>query len=616
MNGSSAALKKSDFDGFFDPFANRMSVKGRQWYLPSINESKVANLVNGYGLPEMVARLLVLRKLDNLDIESFLYPKLGKDFPDPYSLKNMDGAADMLAQALREKKIIGILADFDVDGATSCAVLKRFLKMAGQDSVPFVIPDRLEDGYGPSVKAFDELKSMGCDIVVILDSGTAAHDPIQHAKNIGLQTIVIDHHEPEGVLPVCDYIVNPKLPDDTSNLDMLAAVGVTFLFTVAVNAKLRQSGHYEVNKEPQMREFLDLVALGTVCDMVPLTGANRLFVKYGFPLMNERRNAGLKALLEVSKIHTVPDPYHAGFMLGPRINAGSRVHQSNLGAQLLSTDDEAEALRLAWLLDDCNEKRKSLQKDMTQQAMAAAKAYMTENPDAQGLVLAGEGWHSGLSGLVAGAIKDKYERPTCVIAFVETPDGQVEGRASGRSVAGVHIAEIFMAAKDAGLLVKGGGHAMAGGFTIEPEKIPAFRQFFDRKVAEQKASHNAESTTAEAVEMMMSVKSLSITTAKLLTESLSPFGMGNSEPVTVLSNVCIRYAEQVGTNHLRCTIQDSEGSTAMKAMAFRAFDADLGKALRDIAGTGRPVHLRGQVKVNEWQGRQSVEYHIEDAIIE
>jgi single-stranded-DNA-specific exonuclease len=286
-----------------------------------------------------------------------------------------------------------------------------------------------------------------------------------------------------------------------------------------------------------------------------------------------------------------------------------------LAAQLLSTEDEGEATRLAWLLDDCNEKRKTIQKDMTREAVEKAKAYLIEHPDANGLVIDGHGWHSGLSGLVSGAIKDKFGKPSCVVTYVENENGIMEGRASGRSVEGIHIAEIFLAAQNSDLLIKGGGHAMAGGFTIEPDKLDEFRTFFSKQVAAQARQSNNFETDGDDIELMMAVQSLNLPTAKLLIESLAPFGMGNPEPKTILSNVHIHYADQVGVNHLRCTVKDAEGGQTIKCMAFRAFDADLGKTLRELAGSGRPVHLKGQVKINEWQGRESVEYHIDDAMV-
>ena len=599
-----------------DPFAGKTSIKGKIWRMPSVDENRVQMLVNGHGLPEMVARLLVLRDLDGGDVDGFLNPTLAKHFPDPMSLKNMDAATDFLVEAIQSKRKIGILADFDVDGATSCAVLTRFLRaVTDETDIPFFIPDRLRDGYGPSAKGFDQLKEQGAEIVLILDSGITSVEPIAHAKSIGLQTIIVDHHEPDVTLPDADFTINPKLKDDDSDLDILAAVGVTFLLCVGLNSKLRQSGHYQGNNEPNMRQFLDLVALGTVCDMVPLLGANRLFVKHGFKLMANRENVGIRALLEVGKVTSVPDPYHAGFVLGPRINAGSRVHQSDLGAQLLSTEDEAEATRIAWLLDDCNEKRKSIQKDMTREAMEKAKAVMIESPATQGLVIDGEGWHSGLSGLVSGALKDKFGIPACVIAYVEAENGEIEGRASGRSVEGVHIADIFLEAQKEGLLIKGGGHAMAGGFTINKSKINEFNKFFNLKIKEQKHGSNQFEEEGDLIEMPLAVRSLNLETGKMLRDSLAPYGMAHAEPATILSHVVIDYADQVGVNHLRCTVKDAEGSIGMKAMAFRALESDLGKTLRELAGTGKQIHLRGQVKINEWQGRESVEFHINDAML-
>jgi single-stranded-DNA-specific exonuclease len=598
-----------------DPFEGKISVKGKQWQSSYWDEGRVEKLVSGHAIPEMIARLLVQRDIDLGDIDEFLSPTLSKHFPNPFSLQNMEATSDFLANAIQSGQKIGILADFDVDGATSCAVMKRFLQQAGipENDIPVFIPDRLNDGYGPSSKGFQSLKDQGADIVTVLDCGITSVDPVQSAIDIGLDVVVVDHHEPDEQLPNATHIINPKLKGDNSGLDYLAAVGVTFLLCVAVNSKLREVGHYNDKTEPVMRELLDLVALGTVCDMVPLVKANRLFVKQGFPMMAQGRCKGLNALLHVSNITTMPDPYHAGFMLGPRINAGSRVHQSDLGAQLLSTSDEAEATRIAWLLDDCNKKRQEIQKDMTREAAAKAKAMMIENPSFHSLVIDGEGWHSGLSGLVAGNLKDKHEKPTCVIAYVETDDGRIEGRASGRSVPGVPIANIFMLAQKQGIIVKGGGHAMAGGFTIEKDKIDEFRTFFDQQV--QLYERNAPSNQIETVDLCLAVRSLGIKTAEHLTQSLAPYGMANAEPVTVLSNVVIDYADQVGVNHLRCTIKDAEGSVGMKAMAFKAFDNDLGKTLRECAKTGQLIHLRGQVKVNEWQGRRSVEFHINDAMV-
>lgn len=599
-----------------DPFADKISVKGKQWSLRIPDQSRIDKLVSGWGLPEVIARLMVLRDIDRkTDIDAFLTPLLSKHFPDPFKMHGMRGLAEFLADAIIDNKRIGIMADFDVDGATSYAVLTRFLKDVGYNDIPFFIPDRLNDGYGPSPKGFDSLKTQGAEIVIILDCGITAVEPIEYARSIGLQTIIVDHHEPDQILPEADYIIDPKLQQCGSNYDYMAAVGVTFMLCVALNATLRQKGVYESKKEPSLRHSLDLVALGTVCDMVPLIDANRLFVKYGFKMMAERQNHGLRALLSVSNITSLPDPYHAGFMLGPRINAGSRVHQSDLGARLLAAQSDDEAMRLAWLLDDCNEKRKALQKDMAREAMDKAKAMLIEYPMSKGLVLDGEGWHTGLSGLVAGAVKDRYEKPTCVVAWVQNEDGIMEGRASGRSVPGIHIADIFMSAQKEGLIVKGGGHAMAGGFTILKEQLEAFRVYFNEQIEAQMHTNDAYVTSnCVDIDTCLAVRSLNLSTARLLIESLSPFGIGNEEPVTVLSQVHIGYAEKMGSNHVKCLVKDCEGSIGLKAVAFKAYDSELGQFLCAKAGTAEAVHLYGQVKINEWNARQNVEFHISDAM--
>ncbi len=611
-----AAIKNYDLEECQNPFKGKLSVKGKSWVMPLINEMRVAALLQQHNIPEIIARIIVSRDLDKGCIDRFLTPKIARDFPDPFKLANMRDASCSLSDAIMSGKKIGIIADFDVDGATSCAVLKNFLDSVTNENnvVPFFIPDRLNDGYGPSVKAFDTLKAQNCEIIVILDSGITSLEPIKYARSIGMEVIVIDHHEPEMTLPDANFIINPKLEECQSGYDYMAAVGITFMFCIAMNVTLRQKGYYNEVTEPSMKPLMDLVALGTVCDMVPLIDANRLFVKYGFHQMATLDNIGLKALLAVSNIKGLPDPYHAGFMLGPRINAGSRVHQSDLGAQLLLAKNDDEAMRLAWLLNDCNEKRKMLQKDMTREAMAKAKEHLINHPQCHSLVIDGQGWHTGLSGLVAGALKDKYNKPACIIAYVETENGNIEGRASGRSIAGVHLANIFIEGQQNGLLEKGGGHAMAGGFTIKPQNVEAFRVFFEEKTVEALREDKDSQNNNILIESCLSVQSLTMQTADLLINALAPFGMGHPEPNIILSDICIDYAEQVGGNHLRCNIRDISGGRAMKAMAFKALETDLGTLLTQSKGTGRALHLHGQVKINEWQGNKTVEFHITDAM--
>ncbi len=580
--------------------------------MPDYDRALSVRMAQAYGLPEMVAALLVSRGIPFDGVEGFLAPNIKTHFPDPFKLKGMREAAGDIAAAIMAGETIGILADFDVDGATSAGILTRFLKSVGQAIVPLYIPDRLSEGYGPNNKAFQTLVSECCGWVLIADSGTTSFSPLQYATDIGLKTVVIDHHEAEEVLPAATHVVNPKRRDDTSGYTMLAACGMSFLFCVAVNSILRGQGFYQNRAEPDLRQWLDLVALGTICDMVPMTGPNRLFVRAGFAKMAARDNVGIDALLTVGKITQVPDPTHAGFVIGPRINAGSRVHQSHLGAKLLSTDDREEAMALAWLLDDCNIKRRAMQKDMVQHAAARVKAYGYDNDPV--IVLDDDGWHPGLVGLVAGDMKERFGKPACVIGYADADTGVREGRGSGRSVAGINIADAFIAARAAGILTKGGGHAMAGGFTLLPDRIKDFREFMKVHIAGQAA--NLPPCPEASVDAVMSARSISVEMAKLVGGAVAPYGAGHPEPSFILRDVLVMHADIVGAAHVRVTIRDREGGASIKAVAFRAVDTPLGNyLLKDAKNAAVPLHLLGAVHLNEWQGRESAEFHIADGYV-
>lgn len=561
-----------------------------------------------YKLPEIVARLLVARNVEHDKIDSYLNPKLSKDFPDPFSLKDMDAFADTVCDAIRQGRKIAAFCDFDVDGSTSAAILKKFFRHIGQD-IEIYIPCRMNEGYGPNAKALYALKERGVDLVLMADCGTTSYDVIEEARNFGLDICILDHHEPGEILAPAKHLVNPKRKDCASGLTMLAACGVTFLACVAINKKLRAANYYTENNlsEPPLKSWLDLVALGTVCDMVPLTGVNRLFVKIGFEQMALHDNIGLKALCDVGNIKKTPTPGDAGFILGPRINAGSRVHQSDLGAKLLSCDDAEEAKNLAWILNDCNTKRRAIQSDMTREAV-----HMVETNGYQAdpiIFVHDESWHIGLNGLVAGQLKERYGKPACAIAFAPGIDGRLEGRGSGRSVPGFNMAALFMAAKEAGLVEKGGGHAMAAGFTVYPEKIEALRQFLIEQA--HKISEGAEMISEESVDGIAAIRGLKPDFVRLLENNVGPFGQENPEPKFVLSHVKITTVDVVGTDHVRLQLTDMEGGSRIKAMAFKSADTPLGEAL--LNGRGKSIHLMGQFKINEWNGAESVEFHVQDA---
>ncbi|MEZ5813662.1 MAG: single-stranded-DNA-specific exonuclease RecJ [Alphaproteobacteria bacterium] len=573
-----------------------LSLNKARWVMPDADISAVERLSRQYDLPEIVARLLVQRGVE--DIPAFLYPTLKEHFPDPFALADMEALAVYMAGAIEAKRAIAIFGDFDVDGATSSALLHRFFKCYGIDA-PIYIPQRLTEGYGPNVAALQQLKEDGAEIVFLLDCGTTAFDVVEAATQMGLEIVVLDHHEAETTLPKARYVINPKRKDDASGYDMLAAVGVTFLACVAMNNKMKG--------DAPLKSWLDIVALGTVCDMVPLTGPNRLFVKYGFKEMQNSGNAGLNALIEVSGISGPLNPYHAGFVLGPRINAGSRVHKSDLGARLLSIDDAEEANDIAWTLNDCNDKRKAIQVEMEREALdMLEREGLDQHPV---IFVASENFHQGLSGLVAGRLKEKYGKPAALVAFAENERGEIEGRGSGRSIPGIHIAQAFIDARNEGIIEKGGGHAMAGGFTVLQGQVEAFKAFLYEHIERQ--TDSAQANVHTPIDGVVTVRGASPALVHLLQDQIGPFGQEHSEPLFLLQNVRIHTADVVGEAHIRCMVSDWEGGSRMKAMAFRAVGTPLGDALLKQGKAG--FDLLGTLKIDNWGGEDKVEMHIKDA---
>ena len=577
-----------------------------RWVMPDVALDDVEDLVRRHDMPEIVARLLCQRGVE--DVDSFLNPTLKNNFPDPFSLKGMGDMAEDVAIAIEDGKQFAIFGDFDVDGATSSAVLQRFLKAVGHDA-PIYIPDRMNEGYGPNIEALRSLKEQGADIVMMLDCGTTAFDIVKAGTDLGLKIIILDHHEAEEALPDCWHVINPKRKDDTSRLDMLAAVGVTFMACIAINNRLRDRGFYTQNgiDEPNLKALLDIVALGTVCDMVPLTGVNRLLVRAGFAVPYERMNVGIRALMSVAGISAPISTYDCGFVLGPRINAGSRIHEADLGARLLVNDDAEACKNIAWTLNDCNDKRKAIQKQMEEQAIAMVEEKgMAE--DAL-ILLDHEDWHPGLSGLVAGRVKERYNKPSCVVTYAHDLSGRKEGRGSGRSISGIHIAQSFIDAKEAGLLEKGGGHAMAGGFTVLPEKLVDLHAFLKAHIARQ--MENTDVNVDTVIDGVLTTRGITVDLVEMLQNKVGPFGQEQPEPVFMLKNVRVHKADIVGSAHIRVMMSDWEGGSRVKAMAFRAVDTVLGDALLKAGTQG--FHILGQLKINEWQGRKSAEMHIVDA---
>lgn len=584
------------------------SAQGARWIFPEIDNEKIQRMMSDFSVPEMVARLLVARNVETDQVDRFLYPRMARDFPDPSKMADMPAFAAWMAGEISVGKKIAAFCDFDVDGSTSAALLKKFFRHLGMD-IPLYIPDRMTEGYGPNAKAMHTLRNNGADIVLMADCGTTAFDVLAEARSIGLDVCVFDHHEQGEKLPDAKWVINPKRKDDTSGFGMLAAVGVTFLACVAMNKALREAGYFKDKNIPEvpLKEWLDLVGLGTVCDMVPLTGPNRLLVRAGFQQMAQKKNMGLKALCDVGGLKKDPTPEDAGFVLGPRINAGSRVHQADLGAKLLSSEDAEDAKNMAWTLNDCNSKRRDIQADMMREANdMIERRGLADKPL---IMVADESWHVGLNGLVAGEIKQRYGKPACCIAFAPGMSGELEGRGSGRSVPGFNMAALFMAAKDAGLVIKGGGHAMAAGFTVMPDKIPALEEFFQTEA--EKIAGGADLISEELVDGIASIRGVRPDFVKLLQDNVGPFGQENPEPRFVIPSVRVVMADIVGESHVRLQITDAEGGARMKAVAFRAVGTPLGDMLLSSKG-GRLLHLLGQFKINHWNGVDSVEFLVGD----
>lgn len=584
------------------------SLKDSRWVFPAVEQDIVARISQIHGLPDYIARMLHIRGVGPDDVQSFLNPTLKSHFPDPFSFAGMKDFAQEMAQKIIDGECIGVLADFDVDGATSGAILIRFLRHCGIEP-PVYIPDRLSEGYGPSLKALQTLKYAGATTVIMADCGTTAFEAVNAGRNIGLDISIFDHHEAEDKLPDANHIINPKRKDDVSGLDMLAACGVSFLACVAINNVLRREKFFERNSfaEAPLKNWMDLVALGTVCDMVPMTGPNRLFVRAGFAQMAMKSNLGIRALCEVANLETAPTAMDAGFTLGPRINAGSRVHKSDLGARLLSTEDLDEARSIAFVLDDCNEQRKKIQSQMMKEAVERVeKDGLDQEPV---IIVSDAGWHPGLSGLVAGRLKERFGKPAIVVTYAENTQGVLEGRGSGRSIAGVNLADAFIGARNEGILVKGGGHAMAGGFTVMPDRLPEFREYLYKNITQQ--MERVDTTNETTIDGIATIRGAQANFVRLVTDHIGPFGPQNVEPTFALANVRVAMADVLKDKHIRVQVSDWEGGSRLKAMFFYGVGTKLGEAL--LKGSQSMFHLAGQFKINSWQGRENVEFLISDA---
>ncbi|MCZ6837711.1 MAG: single-stranded-DNA-specific exonuclease RecJ [Alphaproteobacteria bacterium] len=576
------------------------SVTGRRWVYRASDDRAGLMLAQRLDLPEVVGRLLAARGVDIDNAQRFLNPTLRDALPDPNCLKDMDRAVDRLIAALQASEPIAIFGDYDVDGATSSALLARFFAAVGAP-VRIYIPDRIREGYGPNAPALLRLRAEGIKVVITVDCGITAFEALDDAAQAGIDVIVVDHHVAEPRLPAAAAVINPNRLDDESGLGMLAAVGVSFLLAVALNRGLRATGWYEADgrSEPDLLNLLDLVALGTVCDVVKLEGLNRAFVTQGLRVMARRRNTGLAALADVARVNEKPSEYHAGFVLGPRVNAGGRVGEASLGARLLTTGDAAEATELAQALDSFNAERQAIEAEVLEEALTVVAEEGSEAPL---VFVAGEGWHAGVIGIVASRLKDKYARPALVIGL----DGDI-GKGSGRSVDGVDLGSAVIAARQAGLLINGGGHKMAAGLTVERGKLSELREFIGERIGAAVAAGQATPTLYVDASVRLAGATAALVAA---IQQLAPFGAGNPEPRFVLPSVRVAKADVVGKGHVRCILSDG-GKGRLKAIAFRAVGEPLGDALLNTSGMA--LHLAGKIRADTWQGRDGVQFIIDDA---
>ena len=577
------------------------SAGGRRWRLAEVDEALVRRLMPVAAGSDLVARLLAGRGVTPESAQSYLAPTLRELFPDPSSFADMDKAAGLILDAILEGKRVCVFADYDVDGGTSSAILAKYFRAWGRE-LGLYVPDRLEEGYGPSPEAFRFLKAQGYDLVITVDCGAAAVRALEEARAIDLPVVVIDHHLMSGHMPEAAALVNPNRPDCPSGHGHLAAAGVVFVFAAAMNRLARQRNVAPKGGLPDILHYLDLCALGTLCDMSPLTGVNRAFVRQGLSIMSRGENIGLRALADVSGIGQIESVYHATFLLGPRLNAGGRVGDPWLAAKLLATDDRREAIELAERLHALNDERRAVEAAIQEEATAQAERALAANPDRGILIAAGEGWHPGVIGIVAGRLKDRFHLPTIIIGWGEGLGPVAKG--SGRSVTGVNLGDAISAAAREGVILSGGGHAMAGGLSLEPHQIPAFDAWMVAHMAEFKAERDAALDLH--IDAVLSPGSAT-TTLYDQVAALGPFGTGAPEPVFAMTDVMPTGVRRIGANHLRFTAENNTGR--IECIAWRVADEPLGDLLR----TGQRLGLAGRLKSDQWNGRRRVQFEILDA---
>ncbi len=587
---------------------SHQSALGLTWKQKPYDERLALAMQQKFELPSALAQIMAAKHVELDEIENFLNPTIKANLPNPFDLLDMEAAVLHVINAVQARKKITIFADYDVDGATSSALLRRFFREIGV-AVEIYVPDRVLEGYGPNSQALLALKKNGTDLVITVDCGTTAFKPLEDAVKAGLEIIVIDHHL--GVLekPAALAVINPNRIDENFPHKNLCAAGVCFLFAVAINKRLREIVFYSDKiAEPKIMQLLDLVALGTVCDVMPLTGLNRAFVAQGLKILRTRQNLGIRALCDVAGLDEEPSAYHLGFIIGPRINAGGRVGKSDLGARILSTEDEEEAQSIAAQLHALNAERKEIETKVLQESIDGL-----EGKNDQIIFAVGNDWHQGVIGIVASRIKDLYNRPTAAISINSTT--QI-AKASCRSINGIDFGSAILQARLNGLLLEGGGHAMAGGFSMEAAKIPQLQKFFHDLLSEKIAELTKEKL--REFHCQLDLQNINVDLLKHI-QRLEPYGAGNSRPKFIIRNLRKVSAKIIGQTqeHISCNFSSLSSvgfSGNLQAVAFRSVSTPMANILLD-AKFNKPISIAGELNINNWMGTEKVQMIIEDVLI-
>ncbi len=570
----------------------KRSITNTLWKLQEADQREVLTLIQKFELPEILARTLVTRGVNVKNAGNFLYPLIRLLLPDPFHLLDMDKAVYRIIQAINNNESVAIFGDYDVDGATSSALINRYLRMIGMHSITY-IPDRINEGYGLNSDALLQFKKKGINLCISVDCGTLGYQPIKDARNFGLDIIVVDHHLSTEKLPSAVAVVNPNRLDESSPYSNLAAVGVSFLLIVALNKSLREQGFFTNRKEPNLFDLLDLVALGTVCDAMQITGLNRAFVSQGLKIMSTRKNVGLRILSDALGILEKPSVSRLSFNIGPCINAGGRIGEASLGTRLLSTDDEEEAHSIASKLINLNNARKIMENKAFAEAITQVEKsiHLGEN-----FIIASGNWHQGIIGIIASKLKEQFHLPAIVISL-----SNGIGKASCRSIPEVNIGAAILSAKYMNLIIEGGGHSMAAGFSIKEDKINDLHHFFTKKFT------NSTNNRALKADGIVTVKAINLSLWNQL-QRLEPFGIGNPEPRFIIQGAKIRKPKVVGVDHIKCFIADNDA--IVRAIAFRSVNTHLGSAITQ----GNIEAVLGKISVNYWNGNEFVQFLIEDAL--